>query len=249
MVDPMPLIGGDPALLAAYPNNTASLPGCASPINLCRDAAACPVHAKSMLCISNAFTAIRPSHHPPMTFADGSGGCPHCLGHLMADRQGGSLSNAVEMLQCSYQWWIFGAPSRFRSARAVTGRNGQNTYSVPLVLGSAVCLAALPGRLHQQPSSCLSETQNNPDLRCLALSPAPTYYVQPLDRDVFRPSDLFVYSALSQITKPGTAGQFDRGKPSHQWRSLRLSRPAEPCLGLSATPGSGSGSGSGPGGA
>ena len=74
MVDPMPLIGGDPALLAAYPNNTAPLPG---PINLCRDAAACPVRAKRMLCISNAFTAIPPSHHPPMTVAKESGGCPH----------------------------------------------------------------------------------------------------------------------------------------------------------------------------
>ena len=183
MVDPMPLIGGDPALLAAYPNNTASLPGCASPINLCRDAAACPVRAKRMLCISNAFTAIRPSHHPPMTFADGSGGCPHCLGHLMADRQGGSLSNAVEMLQCSYQWWIFGAPSRFRSARAVTGRNGQNTYSVPLVLGSAVCFAALPGGYtsnHRPVYQRLKQPGSPPQLTTVVLC---------MDHDVVRPSD------------------------------------------------------------
>ena len=81
-----------------------------------------------------------------------------------------------------------------------------------------------------------------------SLSPQLTMYSPWTMTFSAHPTAVRVFCSQS-ITKPGTAGQFDRGKPS-QWRSLRLFSARRACLGLSATPGSGSGSsGSGPGGA
>jgi hypothetical protein len=169
----------------------------------------CSVHTNRMLCVSSALTAIRPSR----TTRPWPDGRPLLVNSEVGLPTGGSLSNAVERF---VSWWIFAAPSQFPPPQ-LHGDNAQIAGYVHSSISSLALrssrLLVQPWWLRQQPSSCLSRTQNNPDRRCSAISrPTLTPYIRysPAGHDVpAHPALLSVSRILTQPSptdRPGAAG-------------------------------------------
>ena len=106
MVDPMRLIGGVPALLAACPNNTAPLIPARS---------TCWGPRRCLFCARQPQCCASPAPSPPIwpaishQLANGTMASADEFGGWHTDW--GSLSNAVERF---VSWWIFASPSQFR---------------------------------------------------------------------------------------------------------------------------------------